>query len=330
MAGEYKGGFDSVLHHGQARRMAMMGRGGDSTMAHMTPGEVVIPSGTMTPKLWSAFQEALDQQGMMPEQYVVGSGQNSINPMTGQPEFLAQAAGPGRSVRDYQERRGSSNPTGRDARESERSIQQPQPGAIVPNMAYPRQAEAEALTAQGVPQDQWQYQGGQFGQTRTADLGPLTELLPGPIRAGMRLAGIDPTFDYFEPAVPTYSDRRTSLGRESSREQGLSGQRAATQQSFIRPEVVPAPQFLGLTSAMSPLQMRSAIASRAIAGQGGEYTSPEAASFYDNLLQRSLIGDTGDLFGLDTLLPIDLQYLAQIRGIENPADTRSLLSALAQ
>ena len=79
---------------------------------------------------------------------------------------------------------------------------------------------------------------------------------------------------------------------------------------------------------MSPLQRRTAIASRAVAGQGGQYTSPEAHSYYDNLLQRALIGDDSSLYGMDNLLPIDLQYLSQIRGIENPADTRALLSAL--
>lgn len=305
---------------------AALGRGGDSMMGHLTPGEAVIPAGSMTPKLWAAYQEALDRQGMAPEQYVVGSGQNSINPATGQPEFLAQAAGPGRSVRDYQERREVQGPEG--GRSIERTIQRPQQNAIVPNMAYPRQNEAEALTAQGVPQDQWQYQDGQFGQTKSASLSPLTELLPAPLRIGLDFAGFDPSFDYFEPAVPSYADRRTSLGRESEREQGLSARRAAVQQSFARPEVLPTPQFLGLSSAMTPLQQRSAIASRAIAGQGGAYTSPEARSYYDNLLQQVLIGDDGALAGLDSLLPIDLQYLAQIRGIENPADTSALLTAL--
>lgn len=310
---------------------AALGRGGDSMMAHMTPGEAIIPRGSMTPKLWAAYQEALDRQGMAPEQYVVGSGQNSVNPMTGQPEFLAQAAGPGASVRDYRERT-SSNPTGRDAREGGRSIQQPVVGEIVPNMAYPRQADYDPLTAAGVSQDEWAYQDGQFGTERDWDAGPLMELAPAPVRALAGLFDIPTSGTTFTAGrdLDKYAARRTSLGRESGREQGLTRQRTLAEQSFIRPEIMPSPQFLGLSAAMSPLQQRTAIASRAVAGQGGEYTSPEAQTYYDNLLQRSLIGDGSELFGLDTLLPIDLQYLAQIRGIENPADTSSLLSALAQ
>lgn len=302
----------------------MLGRGTDNTMAHMTPGEAVIPRGSMTPKLWAAYQEALDRQGMAPEQYVVGSGQESINPATGQPEFLAQASLPGRAVRDFQrdypeprESQGGALPTS------------PEMGGTIPR----RQQQAMVET---VPQEQWAQEGGEFGQMKTADLDPLMSILPGPIEAGLKMAGVDPTYEYFDPMlVPgmPFEARRTSLGRESEQKsfanpRALSTQRAVTQESVMRPMEMPIPQFLSLSSAMTPLQMRTAIASRAVAGPGGQYTSPEAQSFYDNLLKRSLIGDDNSLFGLDTLLPIDLQYLAQVRGIENPAGTQALLAAL--
>lgn len=365
MAGEYRGGFDSVLHHGGARRMAMMGRGGDSMMAHMTPGEAVIPRGVMTPKLWSAFQEALDQQGMMPEQYVVGSGENSINPMTGQPEFLAQASAPGRAVRDYQRDfvegpEGGSSGGGLLGRLNRApvGVTGNVPGVTTstsggfptsPEMGGgPARSSQQGMIAHA-PMDQWAVDPdtGMFGtQGDPTNIGPalggaIGSVLGGPLTGvgGYNLwEEYGPTievgggFQEYGPGGPVQGNREFNIGPEGRdrTRQGFSRQRQMMEQSFVRPMEIPAPQFLGLSSAMSPLQMRTAIASRALAGQGGEYSSPEAATFYDNLLQRALIGDQGELFGLDTLLPIDLQYLAQIRGIQNPADTQSLLSALTQ
>lgn len=309
---------------------AALGRGSDRMMGHLTPGEAIIPSGAMTPKLYSAFSEALSKQGMMPEQYIVGSGYNSINPMTGQPEFLAQAASPGRSVRDYQRDRVQGPEGGRGGGLSTAQIA----AYTNPTTGYgPTRAAAAAKP--DVPSDEWVTgPGGEWGTMRDVNLGPVVDLfMPGPIEALMDLVGADPTVEVFEPAVQTAGTgfapggERPGAGRPL---QGMSGQRLQMEQSFTRPKQMPTPQFLGLSSAMSPLQMRTAIASRAIAGQAGEYTSPEAQAFYDNLLQRALIGDEGDLFGLDALLPIDLQYLAQIRGIQNPADTAGLLNALVQ
>ncbi|MGI9501953.1 MAG: hypothetical protein ACR2RE_02705 [Geminicoccaceae bacterium] len=337
--------------------MAAMGRGGDRMMGHLTPGETVIPSGAMTPKLWAAFQEALDRQGMMPEQYVVGSGQNSINPMTGQPEFLAQASGPGRSVRDYQERSRSSNPTGRDAREGGANERAPvvAPAPVIfptsPEMGGSIPRRQQQAMIETVPMGDpfsdptggdinWGVtSGGEFGEVKSTDFGPLVDIIvPGPIGPLLDLADLDMTVDYVDPMnVPgmasTHEFNVGPEGGSSERQrpmQGTAAQRRAVAEAYTRPATIPTPQFLGLSSSMSPLQQRSAIASRAVAGQAGEYFSPEAQAFYDNLLQRALIDDTGGLMGLDTLLPIDLQYLAQIRGIENPADTQSLLSALAQ
>lgn len=330
---------------------AALGRGGDSMMGHLTPGEAVIPAGSMTPKLWAAYQEALDRQGMVPEQYVVGSGRNSINPMTGQPEFAKEIGKEG-GQKDRPDERDSP------------SSGQPMVGAIHASPATaslqatgqlysgpegadrnlgattgPRE-QAAIVDPNNLPNLTYDPDSGLYVQQTEYDFGPLMELFPGPIRAGMGLAGIDPTVTITEPfghtgagGIGSFPERPTSLGAESERErinllQGLTQERAIIEQGFTRPELIPTPQFLGLSSAMSPLQMRTAIASRAIAGQAGEYTSPEAQTFYDNLLQRALIGDEGDLFGLDTLMPIDLQYLAQIRGIENPADTTALLAAL--
>lgn len=67
--------------------MAARGRGGDSMIAHLTPGELTIPPAAQTPELLGAFARAITEAGGDPEQYIAGSPKQSINPETGQPEF---------------------------------------------------------------------------------------------------------------------------------------------------------------------------------------------------------------------------------------------------
>ena len=63
---------------------ADMGRGGDTTVGHLTPGEVVVPVDLQTPQLMAALMEAL---GPDFGRYQVGGDDDSINPQTGMPEF---------------------------------------------------------------------------------------------------------------------------------------------------------------------------------------------------------------------------------------------------
>lgn len=69
--------------------MARKGRAGDTEVAHLTPGEVVVPK-----RVWQAdpglrrhASMAMQQAGLDPSQYVVGSSRNSRNPQTGAREF---------------------------------------------------------------------------------------------------------------------------------------------------------------------------------------------------------------------------------------------------
>ena len=74
-----------------ARRMASYGRYGDDTVAHVETGELVVPKALIdsNPKLKDSIFSHLRELGVEdPEQYIVGSGVNSINPDTGMPEFF--------------------------------------------------------------------------------------------------------------------------------------------------------------------------------------------------------------------------------------------------
>lgn len=85
-------GLDPTVHGGllqqiQSRIIALQGRGGDTEVAHVTPGEIVLPKSLQTPEVLAALREAAEEAGMPVDQLRVGSNRNSINPDTGQSEF---------------------------------------------------------------------------------------------------------------------------------------------------------------------------------------------------------------------------------------------------
>lgn len=67
--------------------LAAKGRGGDTMMAHVTPGEVMIPPQLQTPDIKKVLADLFSNHGKSIEQYQVGSGKDSVNPNTGHPEY---------------------------------------------------------------------------------------------------------------------------------------------------------------------------------------------------------------------------------------------------
>jgi hypothetical protein len=77
--------------HALANGLATLGRYGDSYMVHAAEGEAVIPREILeaNPGLKEDLFRQMRMMGIQnPNRYVVGSGFNSINPITGQPEFF--------------------------------------------------------------------------------------------------------------------------------------------------------------------------------------------------------------------------------------------------
>lgn len=72
------------------QNMARYGRNGDTTMGHLTPGETIVPQAVLqsNPQVARGLGRAFKDVGADPRRYVVGSGQNSINPVTGKSEFF--------------------------------------------------------------------------------------------------------------------------------------------------------------------------------------------------------------------------------------------------
>ena len=69
--------------------LAQYGRGGDTEMAHVTPGETVVPESVAAklPGGRNALADAFRERGVNPGRYVVGGADDSINPATGIREF---------------------------------------------------------------------------------------------------------------------------------------------------------------------------------------------------------------------------------------------------
>lgn len=72
-----------------AQHAAQYGRGGDTTLGHLTPGDVVIPRDVVmeNPEFLVKLKKAMADMGGDYKTHVVGSGYESFNPDTGAPEF---------------------------------------------------------------------------------------------------------------------------------------------------------------------------------------------------------------------------------------------------
>jgi len=71
-----------------AQELAMQGEGDDTQLAHLRPGEVVLPPEFFEDeKFESTVQSKFNELGIDPEQAVVGTGVASLNPITGLEQF---------------------------------------------------------------------------------------------------------------------------------------------------------------------------------------------------------------------------------------------------
>lgn len=78
-----------------ASGLASLGRYGDTYMVHAAEGETVVPSEILdaNPELKNQLFAQMRMMGIKdPNRYVVGNSLNSINPITGQPEFFFKKA----------------------------------------------------------------------------------------------------------------------------------------------------------------------------------------------------------------------------------------------
>jgi len=77
-----------------ADMLAEFGRNGDTYIVHAAEGETMIPMEVLdnNPRLKKMLFSQMEEMGIEPERYIVGNELNSINPVTGQPEFFLKKA----------------------------------------------------------------------------------------------------------------------------------------------------------------------------------------------------------------------------------------------
>ena len=78
----------------EVQQIKQYGEGGDTELAHLQPGEMVIPPEFLEdPKFESALAKKFDEFDINPEQAIVGSGIASLNPITGLEQFFFKKIG---------------------------------------------------------------------------------------------------------------------------------------------------------------------------------------------------------------------------------------------
>ena len=82
------GGLQTL--RGAADMLADFGRHGDTYIVHAAEGETMVPMEVLdaNPRLKKMLFTQMEEMGVEPERYIVGNELNSINPVTGQPEFF--------------------------------------------------------------------------------------------------------------------------------------------------------------------------------------------------------------------------------------------------
>ena len=87
------GGIDTIKH--AADMMADFGRHGDTYIVHAAEGETVVPVEVIeaNPRMKRMIHQQMEEMGLDPQRYIVGTEYNSINPVTGRPEFFLKKLG---------------------------------------------------------------------------------------------------------------------------------------------------------------------------------------------------------------------------------------------
>jgi len=87
-----EGGIQQYEH--AADMLAEFGRNGDTYIVHAAEGETMVPMEVLdnNPRLKKMLFSQMEEMGIDPDRYIVGNELNSINPVTGQPEFFLKKA----------------------------------------------------------------------------------------------------------------------------------------------------------------------------------------------------------------------------------------------
>lgn len=307
------------------------GRGRDTMLGHLTPGDMVIPRDAWMedPGILQRVKKVMDNSGMDYRTHMVGSGMENINPETGQPEFnffsnifkpknliriAATVAGavlggpPGAAIGSGL----STYATGGDLKESALNA-----GGAYLGSNYLGSGTGDIagnLTASSIPGAATVGEGlatGAAGSIGSAIGGASFPAVTGAL-AGNSIAGFvggeaPPALEN-QPAPQPVGPKNAPLPNS-------------------RPEEASLPSGLGQFAGLDPLQQGTGIATEGVYGGG---TGNAENSYFMNMLQRQLINDKGGYEDYSSNVnPTEEAYLHNNLGLQFDPNTTSLLQAIA-
>ena len=330
--------------------MASRGRKGDTEMAHVTPGEVVIPNDIIdaSPELLSNIVKAFRKAGVDWRPFVVGTQNTNVNPQTGAQEFgllddefkgVAPDPAPSPGPQPSDPNTGLQDTGGFPGTDTG-GAPAPSPMPVDPNTGLPDPGTGGSFTppnAQPVTQDDQSF------------LSTISNIYGTPFNLSYNPNGV-PMVSAQAPFGGTFGESPLSdwarasahglLGREGEGPPDIpvTGQAPyvpppATPDvaSFTQPVAIDMPGVLASAglAGLSPLQQRTAIATGGVASDNSIYRDKATRDYYINLLMRDLIGQGGALGDYGMITPVEHQYLAQVLGEYYNPTTESLLAAIA-
>lgn len=328
--------------------IARKGRDGDKFMAHIAPGEMIVPP-VISPELRARLHGEMIAAGIPPEQYTVGGGM-SINPETGLPEFgfgkfLKKVAHvitqPIASV-------ANAIPGGNIIVPAALSLINPALGAAyVGTRAYGEGASIGSALGQGA----LSYAGGQIGSSIGNSIGSgLGTVGSAASKIGLNLgqsvsgsgigASIGNALGRIAPQATTAlagqgigSLLGSSIGSNigSSLAAGKPAAPTATAPLSTTPAFTPTqeaaqqlPASLNSLGSLTGDQQLSDLATQGVYGSGN---GPDEQSYFLNLVNRQLVDQGGNTQATSTLQPIEQSYLQNL-GISSSGDSSSILEAI--
>ncbi len=330
-----------TYNHPQARQ----GRNGDSMMAHVTPGEQVVPKPVLdaNPQLAMLIAHAIRNAGADPSRYEVGKNM-SINPKTGKPEFFLGHwfdHGIGRIVKTvapivvgaFNPALGAAVGAGLGAGNG---------GGILGGVTGAASGYFGGSALNGAVSG---FSSGLAGAPIAGTVGPQAGGLMSGFSGALAGAGAGMTGagsalgDALGISSGTVSAASKVLQAASIGSSLMGGQKQLPQQQALaqqkigdptspspltRPDAIARPQGLSPLADFSPEQERSALATQGVNRGLGD----EEQAYYRNLVQRSLIGDGGKINtdNPNFLSPIESQYFS--RQGQNTSDVTKFLRGL--
>lgn len=336
----------------QAKKLAKAGRRGDTMLSHTTKGEVIVPGHVLdeNPNIASALIKAFQKSGVDWRSRIVGTKEGPTNPQTGMEEFYGDSdpagSDPGSGM-------GGGPGLGSDAAgpadggggvaagDSDPANLGGDPG-VSPGLGTPGVAPGDSdpsmlggSTPLGpVSSPTTGFQGWLDRQVNNP--ANVMAAMAGPLSPAVR--GMQAVRDQLEGWGANISDDYSGLDAVAAggrgEEMGISPSQAESLQEqirkFLRPPAQDAPSFLQLNPAMTDLQRRSNIATYGTQGVNSAYRDPQTQKYYRNLLERAFINDQGGLGDINSLMPIERQYLTETLGLASPNTSQALLDAISR